>query len=155
MARQVMRRRASDNVYLHRDFHGALSAAIQYLEDRFGEEAVRQYLRAFAGAYYAPLKEALRSRGLVALEEHFRKVYEAEGGEVECRLREEELLITTRSCPAVTHMRARGYPVARLFHETIRTVNEALCEGTPFAAELLRYDARTGAAVMRFRRRAQ
>jgi len=78
MARQVMRRRASDNVYLHRDFHGALSAAIQYLEDRFGEEAVRQYLRAFAGAYYAPLKEALRSRGLVALEEHFRKVYEAE-----------------------------------------------------------------------------
>ncbi len=47
MARQVMRREASDNEYLHRDFHGALSAAIEYLDRRYGEEAVRSYLREF------------------------------------------------------------------------------------------------------------
>ena len=150
MPKEVMTRRASDNEYLHRDFHGALSAGIQYLDEHYGEKAVRQYLRQFANSYYAPLKEDLKKRGLVALKEHFEKAYGREGGQVEMTLSEDELLMRVESCPAVTHMRKSGYAVARLFHETTRTVNQALCEGTPFSSELLQYDQQTGRSVIRF-----
>ena len=77
MAKETMRRHASDNPYLHRDFHGALSVGIEYLHERFGEDAVREYLRAFTRAYYAPLIEAVKSRGLAALGEHFERIYAA------------------------------------------------------------------------------
>ena len=50
-------------------------------------------------------------------------------------------------------MRKNGYPVARLFHETTKTVNETFCEGTPYAFELVEYDMQTGRSVQRFYRR--
>lgn len=153
MAKMTMRRTAADNPYLHKDFHGALSAGIEYLHDQYGEEAVRDYLRQFTRAYYAPLKQALKDRGLVALREHFERTYALEGGEVRFSGSPEELIVEVAACPAVMHMRERGYPVARLFSETTRTVGEALCEGTPFAAQLLEYDPETGRSVQRFYRR--
>jgi len=154
MAKQIMRRQAADNPYLHKDFHGALSCGIEYLDRNFGESAVHEFLRGFALSYYAPLREQLAKRGLVALKEHYAKVYETEGGTVEFALSEDELVLRVAACPAVTHMRRQGYPVARLFRDTVRVVNEALCEGTPFAAELLDYDEQTGRSVQRFHRRA-
>jgi hypothetical protein len=150
MPKEVMTRRAGDNPYLHKDFHGALSAGIEYLHVTFGEQAVRDYLRQFAQAFYRPLTEALATRGLVALKEHFERIYHEEQAAVRISLREDELVVDVPRCPAVTHMREHGYPVARLFVETTRTVNEALCEGTPFAAELVEYDEQTGRSVQRF-----
>ena len=156
MAKEVMRREASDNVYLHKDFHGALSTGIEYLHQHYGEQAVRDYLRQFTLAFHAPLRTQLKERGLIALKEHFERLYDLEGGEVEMTLSPDDLTIRVQACPAVTHMREQGYPVARLFFETTRTVNETLCEGTPFAAELLEYDEQTGRSVQRFfRRRTQ
>ena len=154
MAREIVRRTARDNRYLHKDFHGALSVGLEYLEQHFGEGAVRDYLRRFALAFYAPLTADLKRRGLVALKDHFAKVYEEEGGEVRITLSEDELRVEVEACPAVTHMRERGYPIARLFYETSKTVNETICEGTPYAAELLGYDHRTGRSIQRFFRRA-
>ena len=153
MAKQVMQRQASDNVYLHKDFHGALSNGIDYLDRHYGEEAVREYLRDFVNAFYLPLKDAIRTRGLVALKEHFEKVYETEDAEVAIALSDDELIVRVAQCPAVIHMRDHGYPVARLWSETTRTVNEALCEGTEFAVELVEYDPETGRSVQRFYRR--
>ncbi len=150
MAKQIMQRSASDNAYLHQDFHGALSAGIEYLHENYGEEAVRQYLGRFAKSFYAPLTEALKSRGLVAVGEHFRKIYDLEGGVVRFDRSANELRIEVEACPAVTHMRQQGYPVARLFRETTDTVNRAICEGTPFAAELVEYDEETGRSTQRF-----
>jgi hypothetical protein len=153
MTRELTARKAADNTYLHRDFHGALSAGIEYLHEQFGPAAVRDYLRQFATAFYAPLTAALDNRGLAALEEHFGRIYRIEGGRVEMRCSADELVIEVDACPAVTHMRANDYPVARLFSETTRTVNQAICEGTPFAAELVDYDEATGRRVERFYRR--
>jgi len=153
MAKEVMRRSASDNEYLHKDFHGALSCGIEYLHEKFGADAVHEFLREFTQSFYAPLRADLAERGLEALREHFGKLYETEGGEVEFESSEDELVMRVAACPAVQHMRAQGYPVARLFHETTETVNNVLCEGTPFAAELVEYDAETGRSVQRFYRR--
>jgi len=155
MPKEVMERRASDNEYLHRDFHGALSSALIYLEERFGPEAVREYLGEFAHAYYAPLREDLLARGLPAIAERLRRVYETEGGEARLRLTDDELIVEVPACPAVRHMRARGYAVSPMWRETIRSVNEGICEGTPWEFELLQYREDTGASTGRFFRREE
>ena len=155
MTKETITRRAADNQYLHKDFHGALSVGLEYLQDNYGEPAVRQFLHRFAATFYAPLTEALNRRGLIALKEHFSKLYDIEGGDVRITFSEDELTIHADACPAVTHMRENGYTVARLFDETTRTVNEAICESTPFAAELQEYDEQTGGGVQRFYRRSK
>jgi len=153
VAKESMTRSASDNIYLHKDFHGALSGGIDYLHKNYGEEAVREYLRAFTRSFYAPLIRNVEERGLSALKEHFERLYEIEGGDVCITCTEDELIIDVNACPAVMHMRKHGYKVADLFFETTRTVNETLCEGTQFAAELLHYDEETGRGRQRFYRR--
>lgn len=151
--KEKLERRAADNTYFHPDFHGALSCGIEYLHTHYGAEAVRDYLRTFALTFYAPLRAELMSRGLDALKDHFETLYREEGSETVFTLSADELVIRVAACPAVRHMRTKDYPVARLFHETTRTVNEALCEGTPYTAELLTYDPETGRSVQRFSRR--
>ena len=147
-----MRRRAADNPYLHKDFHCALNSGIEYLHRYFGADSVRQYLRQFASSFYGPLTEDLKKRGLVALKEYFEKVYQLEGGKAHFDFFEDELKITVNACPAVTHLRKNSYPIAELFFETTRTVNETICEGTFFAAELLDYNPETGSGIQRFTR---
>ena len=102
---------------------------------------------------YLVLTLFLGDKGLVALKDHFETVYRLEGGDARFDLSEDEVVISVSVCPAVRHMRDRGYPVARMFAETTRTVNEALCEGTPIFAELVQYDPQTGRSVQRFGRR--
>ncbi|NUQ62366.1 MAG: hypothetical protein HUU20_07750 [Pirellulales bacterium] len=153
MAKQVITRRASDNAYLHKDFHGALSVGLEYLEEHYGEEAVREYLHRFARAFYAPLTGRLQQVGLAALEEHFAAMYRAEGAQPRTARTADDLFVEVDACPAVVHMRRHNYPVSRLFYETTRTVNEAICEGTAFAAELLDYDDETGRSIQHFYRR--
>ncbi len=153
MPKEVMRRQASDNAYLHKDFHGALSGGLEYIQDRYGEQAVRDYLRQFALSYYAPLREQLREKGLEALKQHIERTYVIEGGAPRITGGPDELRVEVDACPAVQHMRAHGYPVARMWHETTKAVNEAICEGSPFAAELVSYDPQSGASVQRFYRR--
>ena len=153
MAKEVMYRQASDNVYLHKDFHIALSVGIEYLHKHYGADSVRDYLRQFAVAFYSPLTARLKEEGLSALKKHIEKLYNIESGEIKTTFSEDELIVTVNACPAVTHIREHGYPVTKLFYETTKTVNEAICEGTPFSAELVEYDESTGRSIQRFFRR--
>ena len=152
MSKQVMDRRASDNEYLHKDFHGALSAGIEYLQKHYGPQAVRDYLAQFTKTFYAPLRDKLQRQGLSALKKHFERLYEIEGGQIEIDFSEDEMILRVSACPAVMHMREKGYSVAELFVETTRTVNEALCEDSEFSAELVEYDPQSGRSVQRFYR---
>ena len=154
MAKEIMRRGASDNAYLHKDFHGALSVGLEFLHNRYGEEAVREYLRRFADSFYTPLRESLKKSGLSALRDHYEKIYRLEGGVATFVLSDGELIIEVPESPAVAHMRQNGYTVARLFHETVKTVNETICEGTDYGFELQSYDPATGGSRQRFFRRA-
>ncbi len=153
MTREIMTRKASDNVYLHKDFHGALSLAIDYLDERYGADAVREFLRRFAERYFAPLNAELRASGLSALKAYFEKLYEKEGGDAVMECSDNELRLEVRFCPAIRHMREKGFTVARLFRETTQTVNEAICAGTPFSATLAAYDEETGRSIQIFSRR--
>jgi hypothetical protein len=153
MPKRVMDRRAADNEYLHKDFHGALNCGIVYLHRHFGEEAVREYLRDFGRRWHAPLRQRLLTEGLPALRRHFETLFGVEGATVRFEQTPDELVLHVEACPAVAHIRAQGGEASPLFVETTRTVNEALCEGTPYLAELLSYDPQTGRSVQRFRRR--
>lgn len=153
MAKLVMERRAADNPYLHKDFHGALNCGIAYLHRQFGAEAVREYLREFVRRWHAPLRERLAAEGLGALKRYFEAVYSLEGASVRFEEGPDELVLHVEACPAVMHLRRLGAEISPLFVETTRTVNEALCEGTPFGAELLSYDPQTGRSTQRFFRR--
>ncbi len=155
MPKEVMERSASDNEYLHRDFHGALSTGIAYLQEKYGDDSVRDYLRRFTLAHYAALREDVQARGLVALAEHFQRVYATEGASARIRCSDDEMVIELDECPAVMHMREHGYAIAPMWVETTRAVNEALVEGTVFRAELVDYDELTGARVERFFRREE
>jgi ClpP class serine protease len=151
--KEVMNRSAADNAYMHKDFHGALSRALIYLQDRFGDESVREYLRQFATAFYAPLRTAINERGLVAIKEHYTEIYALEGGVVEFSGGSDDMVMKAATNPAVVYLREQGQPVSPLFVETIKTVNETICEDTPFVARMLSYDEATGASAVRFTRR--
>ena len=153
MEKLVMDRRASDNEYLHKDFHGALSCALDYLNDNYGIDSVKDYLRKFTRSYYSKLIEDINKIGLIAIMEYYERIYKIEGGIVEFQSDNNELIMKVDKCPAVSHLRKSGRSVSPVFFETTKTVNEALCEGTPFSAELLQYDEKTGGSIQRFYRR--
>ena len=153
MAAEVMRRSAADNRYFHPDFHGSLSAGLDFIADRWGADAVHEYLRRFALRYYAPLRAEIARRGLAALRDWIEGVYRDEGGIVDLVLHDERLEVRVPECPAVRHMRRTGYRVSDHFVETTTAVYGALCEGTPFDFTIEEYDPATGRAAFRFRRR--
>ena len=153
MPKQVMNRKASDNPYLHKDFHGALSCGIEYLHTHYGEDAVREYLRDFARAFYAPLRQRVKTDGLAVIRKHYEEIFREETGAVKFQGSDNALTLTVKACPAIAHMRKHGLPVARMYCETTRIMNEVLCEGSPFTAELCNCDPRLGTCEQRFRRR--
>lgn len=155
MAKKQMIRHASDNAYLHKDFHGALNFALIYLEKQYGETAVREYLDDFATKFYSPLNLAIREDGLSPLKTHLEKIYELEGGQVEIKMDADNdiLEIHITRCPAVEHIRMSGNDVSPQFHLTHEVVYNSICRNTPYQFELINYDAETGACLQRFSRR--
>ena len=77
---QIMDQKAADHDYLHKDFHGALSYAILYLDKTFGLQATIEYLQQVGRTCYAPLSAQIKKLGLSALEKHLRHVFTKEEG---------------------------------------------------------------------------
>lgn len=152
-SQRVMRRRAADNPYFHRDFHGVLSAGLDYLERQYGVEAVLAFLRRFVHQYHAPLRAALVAEGLRPLREYLERIYLLEGAEFTWDELPESLTITLSGHPALAYLRQNGYAIAPSFLETTRYLYEALCEDTPWAFEFQELDSPTGAYRLRFFRR--
>ncbi len=152
-AKRVMRRSAADNPYFHRDFHGVLSAGLDYLEREYGVEAVHGFLRRFASQYHAPLRTAMTAEGLKPLAEYFTRIYTLEEADFTSTESSEELTIELSAHPALAYLRRNNYPVAPSFLETTRYLYAALCEGTPWTFEYTELDAATGACRLRFFRR--
>jgi len=148
-----MHRKAGDNKYLHKDFHGALSCGIDYLHRHYGKKAVREYLDAFTSAYYMPLRKKIRKNGLKAVKAYFTRVFRDEGGVAVFDQQKDSLVIDVKACPAICHMKSKGYPVSPLFCETTRIMNNAICRGTAVRARLVRFDTSNGTCRQIFSRR--
>ncbi|NLJ41280.1 MAG: hypothetical protein GX352_06710 [Clostridiales bacterium] len=155
MAKKVMDRRAADNKYLHRDFHVSGDLGIEYVGKRFGDNGVKEYLRRFATAFYSPLVEDIKERGLVALKEHIENIYEIEEAPevLKTTLEEEELLVEVSQCPAIAYMKSIDYTPSKWYIEQTRTVNETIADNADLGFELISYDDETGKTAYRFFRR--
>lgn len=153
MPKEVMNRTSSDNIYLHQDFHIGLNLGIQYLHQHYGENAVREYIRQCVLSFFSPLIEDIKKQGLIAIKEHYDRIYRLEGVIPKFDLSENKLTIAIDACPAVLYLRKKNIPVEELFFETTKTMNEILCEGTPFFSILSEYDKQSGASIQNFYRR--
>ncbi|MCM8789327.1 MAG: hypothetical protein NC907_06020 [Candidatus Omnitrophica bacterium] len=148
MNRLVMRRKASDNVYFHPQFHIAMNMMIDYIEKNFGKEAVRVYLRQFASVYYKPLKEKIEKQGLKALTHYIEELYRKEGGKVKIFCDKNSLKVCVKKCPAVSYIKKKKQRLSRSFFETTRTIYETILEETDFEFKMDKYDRKTGSCVL-------
>ena len=146
---QLLDRTASEGEYLHRDFHGALCYAIAYLDRRHGPQVTRRYLQQVGRTCYAPLIERLAAEGLPALEEHWRAVFEREGGGYVLAYEDGTLVLTVSDCPAVAHLKARGQLYTERFCVTTEVVNETICRAAGYVASCA-YEPGQGRCVQRF-----
>lgn len=152
MAKRVLDVKAGDNKYLHRDFHMSGDIGVAYVGEKYGDAGVRDYLRTFAQAHYAPLARDFAAQGLIALERQIRSTYEAEEMPEVCHtsINGDELLVAIDRCPAISYFRSVGHTPSRWYIELTRTVNEAIAEMCGIGFELLSYDEATGAAKYRY-----
>lgn len=148
--KRTMCRRASDNRYLHKDFHGVLSGGMAYLEETYGLEAVHAFLRRFVDEYHAPLKAAIRARGLPPLREYLEEIFRIEEADFTIEATPGRLEIHLAANPAILHIRRRGYPMKPSFHETSDFLYKVLCEDTPLSFSTQRLDPATGERRMTF-----
>ena len=153
--RIVMTRKASDNKYLHRDFHITLNILLEYIEKQFGKEAVIQYLAQYAKTYYQPLHEQLIAGNMAALLDYLMQIYQKEEWSVRIHTSENIIELQQDACPGMSHIKASGNLPYSYYVETYRIVYETLCEDTPFHYELQHFDPETGACAQLFTKKEE
>lgn len=137
---------------LHKDFHGCLSICLQFLHDQFGVKEVQEYLRKVARNVYKPLIDSLRANGLQTLENHWRNVLEREEALFQLRYEDGMLILIVQECPAVHHIRQRGYALYDGFCETTRVINDEICNQAGYCFSI-EYDQSSGTCTQRFSKR--
>ena len=124
----ILDQKASDNEYLHKDFHGALCYAIKYLDDNFGEEVTNAYLIQVGERAYLPLISRLKQDDLSALAEHWREIFTNEGGEFSLYFEDGILVLVVTDCPAIRHLKKSNQFFTTRFCETTVVVNHTICK---------------------------
>ena len=144
--KKVMERRASDNKYLHRDFHCTLNIGIDYLGHRYGEDAVKEYIIRFVHSYYSPM-------GLEGLQKYFRDVFEAEESSDLLSLERWDgyLRVNISDCPAIKFMRSIGTEPSKWYGYTTTLLYSELAKVCGLGFELISYEPVTGRASFEFR----
>lgn len=137
MPKLVMERKASDNKYLHRDFHISSDNGISYVGDKYGDVGVENFLRKFAKSYFQLLVVEVREKGLIAIKEYIENIYKVEETEdaIEINLAENVLNVKVKYCPAVKYMKEQGHTPSKWYKMSTSVVYEQLAKdcGLKFA----------------------
>ncbi|OHB55062.1 MAG: hypothetical protein A2Y12_10465 [Planctomycetes bacterium GWF2_42_9] len=146
---RILERKASDNQYLHKDFHGALCYAIKYLDETYGQEATSQYLQQVGRENFKPLIDELKQKGLIVLERHFKSIFGLESGEAKFKLENDQLTIEVSKCPAIAHLRSNGQLFTDRYCQTTVNINQAICDSAGYECSC-DYIAGPGKCVQKF-----
>jgi hypothetical protein len=119
---------------LHKDFHGSMNAAVEFVGGRYGREGLREIFRNTAQKVYRSIYEKLKAGDWSELLAHWRYFMEREGADFSITVTGTEAVMTVRRCPAVAHLRKLGMTPSAYFCDQTVLLNEAWCEGTPFEA---------------------
>ena len=130
MEKLHIERKASDNRYLHKDFHVTADIGISYVGENYGDGAVIDYLSQYAKSFYKLLVEDVKKNGLRAIEEDFENVYKKEEWSeyLHTELSDDTLKITVDKCPAVTFMKSTGHTPSKWYKETTYTTYGTLAK---------------------------
>jgi len=150
---KVIERKASDNKYLHKDFHIALNLLMTYLFEHYGKDTLISYLKQFAQAYYKPLNQQLKSGDNLAIVNYFTDIYTKEEWHAEITSSENSVEIIQEACPAISHIVQKGGKPCPHYRETYNTVYSTICENTPFEYVLENFNDETGACKQLFIRK--
>lgn len=150
---KIMSRKASDNKYLHKDFHQSMNLLLTYVYNNFGKKKLIQYLMQYAEAYYKPLNEEMKSGEIEVLEKYFIDIYKKEEWPVEIEKDNNCLTIVQNACPGITQIKSMGGIPCPHYRETYDTVYTTLCTNTPFEYTLEHFNDETGACKQIFKRK--
>ena len=137
--------------YLHRDFHLLGDNALKYCADKYGEEAVVNFLKQFAVDYYAPRIAEMKEGGLPAVKAWLEKIYEIEEASevLHAELDGDVLTFTVDKCPVIEYARGLNQELSPYYIEQTRTLYAAIAEAAGFRFELEYYNS-DGAAKFKF-----
>ena len=122
---------------VHKDFHGLTCATLHYLIDNYGREAMVQVLKNTAQKVYKTIHEELKNGDTAELEEYWSYYLGRECGKFEVEKLPDGVRLTVTECPALRHLVKLEQQPDHIMCEATRIFNEALAEGSPFAAELV------------------
>lgn len=114
----------------HKDFHGAISCAFQFLEDRYGKEILTKFLKRVGKNCYKNLINDINKNGLLALEKYWKRIFTLEEGEFEINLNEDSIILEVKRCPALSHLKEAGYHIYNDFCLQTVVINSAIAEET-------------------------
>ena len=152
MAVRRMDKRASENKYLHRDFHISADKGLRYVAEKYGDDGVKEYLQTFAARYYAPLIGDIKSNGLSAVAEHLKSVYfiEEAPDALELSLTDNRLDVHVLYSPAIRYMNKACYTPSRWYAEQTRTVFGTVADLASISFVMTAYNEKTGEAEYSF-----
>ena len=137
----IIDQKTEDNKYLHRDFHLLGDNALKYCGDKFGKEAVIDFLRDYVRYYYAPIVENIKKNGLHAIKEWLEKIYETEEASdlLDTKLSENKLTVTVKYSPAIAYMRTLGKEPSEYYVEETRTLYGEIAKACGYRFTLAYY----------------
>lgn len=151
---EIMKRRAADNEYFHKDFHSSMNMGINYVGTHYGMEGVEEYLTRFTRNVYHAVINAVKTQGLVALQDKIQDTYnkEKQPQVLETLLSSDgkTLLVSVSSCPGVSHLKSTGREVSKWYRYTTEIVMKTLANDAGYLFVMDSYDEDTGAAAYRF-----
>ena len=143
----VIDMKSEDNKYLHRDFHLSGDLALKYCGDKFGKDAVVEFLGDYVKYFYAPVIERIRAGGLSAIEEWINGVYEVEEASdyIHTDLTDTSLVVTIDKSPVIEYMHSLNQQPSEYYVEETRTLYSVIARecGYEFTIEYYNEDGGT------------
>lgn len=152
---KTMSKEINDNKYLHKDFHVSCDIGLMYIADKYGKEAVYDYIIQFVDSYHRPLSDKAKIQGVSVIKNYFESIFEIEecADDVAFNQTDNSLEVEIKKCPAVTYMRSIGHPVSEWYRLTSSLLYKRLAENANLEFSLNDYDEETGASKMIFTER--
>ncbi len=148
----IMDRKANDNVYHHQEFHYYLNMSLDYVSEKWGEEALVEYLNRFAENYYAPLIARIKAEGLAPLAEEITAMYKKEMASelLYISMTESTLKVAVDSCPVAAYLKQRGVTPSKRLYMTTSIVMNRIAELSGLSFTMNSYNTDNGAAEYTF-----
>lgn len=127
--------------YLHRDFHLLGDNALKYCGEKYGDEAVIEFLTQFTVNYYSPKIEEFKKGGLSALEAWLKSVYEVEEASdvLHTQLTDNELIVKIDVSPVIKYMKNLNQKPSKYYIEETKTLYSVIAKECDFAFSLEYY----------------